>query len=221
MKWAWILRIYDSWGMYVADVTTECDLKLILTSGSYAGYALGRVIMLVSLLRYVKTGDEVLGCNYILWGYPNLCKPEKLLQVVTNCNKQNHAQYKPTEYIGRNMMETVCVCAGVFIQRTHTHIYIYYYHHHRYYYYIYICMSIQPAVISPVLAGPHVAWFDGHSVWALTSTGLSALYFGVNSCLSTPCSWSNWPGTPGFMPAGVMHFAAKAASSGSMVYAES
>ena len=158
MKWAWILRIYDSWGMYVADVTTECDLKLILTSGSYAGYALGRVIILVSLLRYVKTGDEVLGCNYILWGYPNLCKPEKLLQVVTNCNKQNHAQYKPTEYIGRNMMETVCVCAGVFIQRTHTYIYIYYYHHHhRYYYYIYICMSIQPAVISPVLAGPHVA----------------------------------------------------------------
>ena len=113
--------------MYVADVTTECDLKLILTSGSYAGYALGRVIILVSLLRYAKAGDEVLGCNYILWGYPNLCKPEKLLQVVTNCTKQNHAQYKPTEYIGRNMMETVCLCAYVFIQRTHTHIYIYIY----------------------------------------------------------------------------------------------
>ena len=111
--------------MYVADVTTECDLRLILTSGSYAGYALGRVIILVSLLRYAKAGDEVLGCNYILWGYPNLCKPEKLLQVVTNCTKQNHAQYKPTEYIGRNMMETVCLCAYVFIQRTHTYIYIY------------------------------------------------------------------------------------------------
>ena len=202
MKWTWILSIYDSWGMYVADVTTECDLKLILTSGSYAGYALGRVIILVSLLRYAKAGDEVLGCNYIVWGYPNLCKPEKLLQVVTNCTKQNHAQYKPTEYIGRNMMETVCLCAYVFIQRTaHTHTYIYiyilllfifitiiiiscfiinifyyYYNYYYYYYYYYnynyysysssyyyyiyntyICMSIQPAVISPVLAGPHVA----------------------------------------------------------------
>ena len=38
MKWGWILRIYDSWGG-ATDVTTEFDLKLILTSGSYAEYA--------------------------------------------------------------------------------------------------------------------------------------------------------------------------------------
>ena len=83
------------------------------------------------LARYAKTGDEVLGCNYILWGYTNLCKPEKMLQVVTNCTKQNHAQYKPTVFTSLGTWWKLCACVHMYSYnaRTHTHtrIYIYIY----------------------------------------------------------------------------------------------